>query len=158
MREHMQQPQQSAQEPSGRKAETPAPGLGNRDLLGARRAAPASVLSEMSQRMGADFSDVELYESPLVAQHGAQAAASGSKVAFAPGMLDFSSQKGLSLLGHELSHVASQSRGEVSGSGLVQDSALEHKADAEGARAAASLSPMSQASPQGGAGALQCKK
>ena len=52
-------------------------------------------------------------------------------------MLDFSSCGGRALLGHEISHVVSQSRGEVTGSGFLNDPALEARADHEGAMAAA---------------------
>lgn len=113
-------------------------GLGNQDLLaslGSPKAMPESVKASMEKSLGSDFSDVRLYESSLVDQAGAQAAASGNHVAFAPGKMDFHSQAGLELLGHELSHVASQRRGEVSGSGLVHNASLEHKADADGLRA-----------------------
>ncbi len=58
----------------------------------------------------------------------------GSSIAFAPGMLDFSSYGGQALLGHEISHVVSQARGEVTGGGFLNDQALE-------ARASASLRP-----------------
>lgn len=104
--------------------------------LGSARTMPESVRTQMEGVLGADFSSVELYESSLVSDGGALAAASGNKVAFAPGAMDFGTSAGLELLGHELSHVASQARGEVSGHGLVQDSALEHKADLDGRRAA----------------------
>ena len=42
----------------------------------------------------------------------AEAVAQGSNIAFAPGKLDFTSAHGQALLGHEISHVASQVRGE----------------------------------------------
>lgn len=121
-------------------------GPGNRELLsqlGGAKAMPEQVQSKMEEVLGSDFSGVRLYESPLVSQHGAQAAAAGNAVAFAPGKLDLSSRSGLELLGHELSHVASQARGEVSGSGFVHHAALEHKADADGAKTAAAFDSLS---------------
>lgn len=121
-------------------------GTGNRDLLsqlGGSKAMPEPVQARMEEALGADFSGVHLYESPIVAQGGAQAAAAGNAVAFAPGKLSFSSRSGLELLGHELSHVASQARGEVSGSGFVNDSTLEHRADADGTRAAGAFDSLS---------------
>ena len=145
-------------------------GPGNRDLLaamGAGKAMPGPVQAKMEKSLGADFSQVRLYESPLVDQAGAQAAASGSHVAFAPGKLDFNSPAGLELLGHELSHVASQARGEVSGRGLVQDAGLEHRADLDGAKAmhafdpvsGGDLTPMSAGpAPACPAGPIQAKK
>ena len=42
----------------------------------------------------------------------AEAVAQGSNIAFAPGKLDFSSTRAQALLGHEISHAASQARGE----------------------------------------------
>ena len=42
----------------------------------------------------------------------AEAVTQGSNIAFAPGKLDFSSTHGQALLGHEISHAASQARGE----------------------------------------------
>lgn len=145
-------------------------GPGNRDLLaslGTGKAMPEPVQAKMEKTLGADFSGVRLHESPLVAQGGAEAAASGNKVAFAPGKLNLNSPSGLELLGHELSHVASQARGEVSGHGLVQDAALEHRADADGAKAmhafdpvsGGELTPMSTGPAPGfSAGPVQAKK
>ena len=121
-------------------------GPGNRDLLaslGEARTMPEPVQAKMEETLGADFSGVRLYESPVVAQNGAEAAASGNRVAFAPGKLNFGSSAGLELLGHELSHVASQARGEVSGSGFLNDPALERKADADGKKAASAVDSFS---------------
>lgn len=145
-------------------------GLGNQDLLatlGSPKAMPESVKASMEKSLGSDFSDVRLYESSLVDQAGAQAAASGNHVAFAPGKMDFHSQAGLELLGHELSHVASQRRGEVSGSGLVHNASLEHKADADGLRAMSAfdadlgsdLTPINAGpAPASPAGPIQARK
>ncbi len=107
--------------------------------LGQSHPMPDNIQAKMEQALGSDFSSVELYESPVVEQNGALAAASGNKVAFAPGKLNFDTSAGLELLGHELSHVASQSRGEVHGHGFLNDSSLEHKADMDGFRAAHSV-------------------
>ena len=91
----------------------------------------------------------------------AEAVAQGSNIAFAPGKLDFSSTRGQALLGHEISHVASQARGEVKGSGLVNDSALEVRADREGLMVARGESvasaPLSTASAASAAGPMQAK-
>ena len=147
-----------------------ASGVGNQSLLsqlGTGHAMPEPVQAKMEESFGADFSGVRLFESPVVSDNGAQAVASGKNIAFAPGQLDLNSSKGLGLLGHELSHVASQARGVVSGHGFVNDSALEHKADAEGAKAASAfdslsgqtLTPMSTAgAPASPAGPMQAKK
>ena len=99
---------------------------------------PDAMRAKMEASFGADLSAVKLYESQTVADVGAQAVTRGSEIAFAPGMLDFSSFGGQMLLGHELSHVVSQSRGEVSQSGgFLNDRVLESRADREGAMAAA---------------------
>ena len=99
---------------------------------------PDAMRAKMEESFGADFSAVKLYESEAVADAGAQAVTRGSEIAFAPGVLDFTSYSGQALLGHELSHVVSQSRGEVTRSGgFLNDRALEARADREGAMAAA---------------------
>ncbi|MBE6070107.1 MAG: DUF4157 domain-containing protein, partial [Clostridium lundense] len=117
----------------------------------------------MENAFGADLSAVKLYESKAVADAGAKAISQGSRIAFAPGMLDFTSFGGQSLLGHEISHVVSQARGEVTGGGFLNDHALEARADREGAMAArgeqvamptAALSPVTA---EAAAGPMQAK-
>ena len=105
--------------------------------MGRRVDLPDAMRSKMENAFGADLSAVRLYESQTVADAGAKAVTQGSNIAFAPGMLDFSSYGGQALLGHELSHVVSQQRGEVAGGGFLNDHALEARADREGAMAAA---------------------
>ena len=114
-----------------------------------------------------DLSGVKLYENKAVGDAGAEAVAQGSKIAFAPGKLDFSSTHGQALLGHEISHVASQARGEVKGSGFLNDSALEARADREGMMAAhgesvsgnygGASAPLSNASAASASGPMQAK-
>ena len=132
--------------------------------LGHRVDLPDAMRFRMESAFGADLSAVKLYESQAVADAGAQAVTRGSDIAFAPGLLDFSSFGGQALLGHELSHVVSQARGEVTGSGFLDDRGLEARADREGAMAAAgeavampaaALSPVSAASA---AGPMQASK
>ena len=96
-----------------------------------------SIRAKMEHAFGMELDTVKLYESPAVAEHGAGAVAQGNTIAFAPGRHDFGSRAGQELLGHELSHVASQRRGEVTGSGFLRSAALEARADREGAMAAA---------------------
>ena len=119
---------------------------------------PEAMRAKMEASFGADLSAVRLYESEAVEEAGANAVARGSDIAFAPGMLDFTSFGGQALLGHELSHVVSQARGEVTGGGFLNDASLEARADREGAMAAAgqtvaqptaSLSPVSAAAASG---------
>ena len=107
------------------------------EQMGRRVDLPDAMREKMEHAFGADLSSVKLYESRTVADAGAGAVTQGSNIAFAPGMLDFTSFGGQALLGHEISHVVSQSRGEARGSGLLTDHALEAKADREGALAAA---------------------
>ena len=107
------------------------------EQMGRRVDLPDAMRSKMENAFGADLSAVKLYESETVADAGAGAIAQGSNIAFAPGMLDFSSFGGQALLGHEISHVVSQQRGEVTGGGFLNDHALEARADREGAMAAA---------------------
>ena len=125
---------------------------------------PGAIRAKMEASFGADLSAVKLYESQAVADAGANAVAQGSRIAFAPGKLDFASASGQALLGHELSHVVSQVRGEVTGSGFLRDAALEAQADREGAMAAAGeqvyagpvTAPLSSAAPA--AGPMQASK
>ena len=94
-----------------------------------------------------------------IADAGADALAQGSHIAFAPGQLDLVSMHGQALLGHELSHVVSQARGEVRGSGLLENHSLESRADREGMMAAMgqSIYPGAAATPGAAAGAAQAQ-
>ena len=128
---------------------------------------PVVMREKMEGAFGMDLSSVKLYENRAVGKAGAEAVAQGSKIAFAPGKLDFSSTRGQALLGHEISHVASQARGEVKGSGFLNDSALEARADREGLKAArgetvaagygGAAAPLSNASAVSAAGPMQAK-
>jgi len=152
---------------SGGKKGSSLPNSAQLANLGHRVDMPTVMREKMEDSFGMDLSGVKLYENRAVADAGAEAVAQGSKIAFAPGKLDFSSLHGQELLGHELSHVASQARGEVKGSGLVNDSALEARADREGARAARGMSvskgfggasaALSNASAASAAGPMQAK-
>lgn len=134
------------------------------EQVGQRIDLPSQIQAKMEQAFGMDFSGVQLYRSQAVADTGAQAVAQGGRIAFAPDQLDFSSQAGQSLLGHELSHVASQARGEVRGRGFLENTALEARADQEGAMAARgeSVGPatgtLSSASAVSASGPMQAKK
>lgn len=109
----------------------------NGNLSGSRRIdLPGALQSKMENAFGADFSGLKLYESPEVGEAGDLAAAQGGSIAFAPDAPALTSRAGQELLGHELSHIVSQARGEVSGSGLLENASLEARADREGAMAA----------------------
>ena len=129
--------------------------------LGHRVDMPVVMREKMAGAFGMDLSAVKLYENRAVGEAGAEAVTKGSNIAFAPGKLDFSSTRGQALLGHEISHVASQARGEVKGKGLVNDSALEARADREGMKAArgegVASAPLSTASAASAAGPMQAK-
>ncbi len=125
---------------------------------------PGAIREKFENAFGADLSAVKFYRSQAVADAGAQAVTMGEKVVFAPGMLDFSSRSGQTLLGHELSHVVSRQRGEVTGAGFLNDPALEARADREGAMAAAGqqiaapTAALSSATAAGASGPMQAKK
>ena len=119
-----------------------------RSSLGAPKKIPDDVRTGMENSFRTDLSGVNLYESDIVANGGAEAVASGNDIAFAPGKMNFDTMEGRSLLGHELSHVVSQSRGEVSGHGVVNDEGFESRADSEGMHAA----EMSFSDGSGGSG------
>ncbi len=133
------------------------------EQMGHRVDLPDAMREKMESAFGADLSAVKLYESEAVRDAGIEAVTQGSNIAFAPGMLDFTSFSGQALLGHEISHVVSQARGEVTGSGLLNDHALEARADREGAMAAAGqqisvpAEAMSAVSAAPASGPMQCK-
>lgn len=118
--------------------------LSNRQL--ARLVADGRVLARDANKMegsfGIDFSAVRLHESSEAAKLGAVAFTRGTDIHFAPGEYDPSSERGQTLLGHELAHVVQQSEGRVApttqAKGVdVNDAAgLEREADDLGARAA----------------------
>ncbi len=123
-------------------AKTPSPSVEMAHLslssgdLGQRIDLPGEIQSKMERAFGMDLSGVRLYRSQAVDDAGAHAVAQGSRIAFAPDHTDFSSPQGQALLGHELSHIVSQARGEAHGLGFLSDPALEAQADREGAMAA----------------------
>ncbi|MBE6910337.1 MAG: DUF4157 domain-containing protein [Ruminococcaceae bacterium] len=133
------------------------------EQMGHRVDLPDAMRAKMENAFGADLSAVKLYESEAVADAGAKAISQGSSIAFAPGMLDFTSFGGQALLGHELSHVVSQARGEVTGGGFLNDHALEARADREGAMAARGeqvampTAAMSTVTADAAAGPMQAK-
>ena len=157
----VKQPEAAASEPSfdALRSGAAAPTAGH---MGHRVDLPDAMREMMESAFGADLSAVRLYQSEAVRDAGVKAVAQGSDIAFAPGVLDFTSYGGQALLGHEISHVVSQARGEVTGSGLLNDPALEARADREGAMAAMgrqisapteALSPVTAAPA---AGPMQC--
>ena len=137
------------------------------EQMGSRVDLPGAIQAKFERSFGADLSALKLYRSQAVADAGANAVAQGNSIAFAPGRLDFTSAGGQALLGHEISHVVSQARGEVRGSGFLNDPALEARADREGAMAAAGrqiyasampIAALSSASAASAAGPMQAMK
>ncbi len=159
-----QKPQTSAPGPS--LSELAAGAMPTTEQMGRRVDLPDAIREKMEASFGADFSGVKVYESQTVADAGAQAMTMGSNVAFAPGQLDLASTSGQALLGHELSHVVSQARGESAGQGFLADAGLEAQADRQGALAAQGesaysgpVAPLSaSAVPASAAGPMQTKK
>ena len=135
------------------------------EQMGHRVDLPDAIREKMESSFGADFSHVRLYESDTVAEAGAEAVTQGSNIAFAPGKLDLTSTAGQALLGHELSHVVSQAKGESAGRGFLNDAHLEAQADRQGMMAAqgesvysGAVSPIGTSSAAGAAGPMQAKK
>ena len=89
---------------------------------------PEAMREKMESAFGADLSAVKLYESEAVAEAGAGAMARGPEIAFAPGMLDFSSFGGHALLGHEISHVVFHPVTPVEDAGILLPSICTRKA------------------------------
>ena len=75
--------------------------LPTQEQMGHRVDLPDAMRVKMENAFGADLGAVKLYESQAVADAGAKAVTRGSDIAFAPGMLDFTSYGGQALLGHE---------------------------------------------------------
>ncbi len=135
------------------------------EQMGHRVDLPEAVREKMEASFGADFSNVKLYESQTVADAGAEAMTQGQNVAFAPGRLDLTSTAGQALLGHELSHVVSQARGESAGRGFLNDPHMEAQADRQGMLAAQGgsayegpVTPIGASSAAPVSGPMQAKK
>ncbi len=99
--------------------------------------------TKMESTMGADFSNVKVHtNSQKATEMGAHAFAQGNDVHFAQGKFDQKSQAGQSLIGHEFAHIVQQRKGEVKPNRMINDTpvnddtSLESKADALGAKAA----------------------
>lgn len=102
---------------------------------------PAQAKATMERAFGADFSDVRIHQDSAASAMTAAAFTQGSHIHFAPGRYDPSSEAGLALLGHELTHVLQQRAGRVAGTQtkgdvLNTDASLEAEADHLGERAA----------------------
>ena len=101
---------------------------------------PEGVRSEMEGVLRADLSDVRVRVGPEAPALGAVAAATRSRLFFAPGEYAPETSRGRRVLGHELAHVVQQREGRVrhpggDGVAIVEDRHLEAEADAVGRRA-----------------------
>ena len=96
---------------SGGEMKSSLPNSAQLENPGRRVDMPTVMREKMEDSFGMDLSNVKLYENKAVGDAGAEAVAQGSSIAFAPGKLEFSSIHEQALLGHEISHVASQARG-----------------------------------------------
>lgn len=103
---------------------------------------PDAVKQRMENSFGTDFSSVRVHpESSKAPEVGALAYTQGTDIHFAPGQFKPDTTVGQELLGHELAHVVQQAEGrvqpttEIGGMPVNDSEALEHEADAMGARA-----------------------
>ncbi len=126
---------QAKAEPSGLEAPASAP-------RGGGSALPGDVESKMAWAFGTDLSHVRIHEGSAASEMGALAFTQGADIHFAPGQYQPHSQRGQELLGHELTHVIQQSRGQVhasaqaAGVAINDNDGLEQEADAIGAKVA----------------------
>lgn len=98
---------------SGLGANTTPPGISQKiQNAGGGTQLPDSVNSEMSQKIGADFSNVNIHTGPkssrLNQSLGARAFTHGNNIFFNSGEYNPESREGKRLLAHELSHVVQQ--------------------------------------------------
>lgn len=120
-------------------ATTAARAPGKRTLTG--QLAPR-VSAAAGAALGHDFTSVTVHEDGQADALGTRAFAHGEELHFAAGAYQPDSPAGLSLIGHELAHVAQQREGRVAPTGVIggmavnTDPALEAEADAGGARVA----------------------
>lgn len=109
------------------------PGHGSGEVM------PEDVRRKMEAAFGVDFSSVRIHQGPHAAAVGARAYTQGTDIHFAPGQYQPQSQRGLELLGHELTHVVQQSQGRVQptaradGINVNADASLEREANEMGA-------------------------
>jgi len=100
---------------AGQSAGAAPPGISQKiQNAGVGSRLPESVNSEMSQKIGADFSDVNIHTGPeaslLNQSLGARAFTHGADVFFNSGEYNPGSKEGKRLLAHELTHVVQQGR------------------------------------------------
>jgi len=109
------------------------------EMMGRRSELAPSIAAKLSRSFGMDVSNVQVYRSDAMKGTGMHGMAQGNKVVLSSDV-DLNTMEGQAILGHELSHVRAQSMGIGTGSGLLQNAALEHQADTEGMLAARGMS------------------
>jgi Domain of unknown function (DUF4157) len=102
---------------------------------------PQPLLTGMERSFGENFTKVRIHEGPGASTVGAIALAQGNELHFAPGHYRPGTPAGDALIGHELTHVVQQRRGQDAGSGgggqaIIRDRLLEHEARQQGNLAA----------------------
>jgi hypothetical protein len=102
---------------------------------------PQPLLTRMERSFGESFAEVRIHQGPGASMVGAIALAQGRDLHFAPGHYRPGTPDGDALIGHELTHVVQQRRGQVAGSGggaqaITRDHLLEHEARQQGYLAA----------------------
>ena len=121
---------------------------------------PAELRRRAEHFFGSDMSGVRLSVSPEPALYGAKAFARGSEIHLLPSYSDFSRKENLAVLGHELTHVLQQRRGQLPTAVRPRqhfwDAALEQQADLLGNRFAEGVSP-GQVFPPAAATALDTR-
>ncbi|MFL5336210.1 MAG: DUF4157 domain-containing protein [Geminicoccaceae bacterium] len=137
---------------SARPAAASRPDPERLDLAAPGHPLPESVRSGMEGVLRADLSDVRVRVGPEAPALGAVAAATRSRLFFAPGEYAPETPRGRRVLGHELAHVVQQREGRIrhpggDGVAIVEDRHLEAEADAVG-RWAESLPGRGQMAPQ----------
>ncbi len=122
---------------------------------------PPSVLAQMEEQFGEDFSDVRIHTDKDAASSAVERRSSayttGRDIYFAPGKYDPGTAEGTHLLSHELAHVVQQRKGresEQGQSGSDPEREADHAAKhiAGGSRLDVALSPVRSAAPMGSPG------
>jgi Domain of unknown function (DUF4157) len=110
-------------------------------MFGSPSTLPQPLLTRMERSFGESFAEVRVHQGPGASTVGAIALAQGGELHFAPGHYRPGTPAGDALIGHELTHVVQQRRGQVAGSGggvqaITRDRLLEHEAQQQGYLAA----------------------
>ena len=111
-----------------------AAAMGNQAMLGSLKGNPSTVQlpdgvkSKMSSAFNMDLNRVQFKEQAGLEKLGTQAVASGNQVMFAPGQFRPNTQQGQTLIGHELSHIASDRKSTCLNSSHIHNSRMPSSA------------------------------